>query len=157
MPFSTDDLENVRKDLAQLPQNRPKSVNNRDAVAALRSELAKALNLGYSVDDLAQLLSGKGLQMTAGTLKGYLQQARKKKRSQKKTSISSKSPAPLATTAGTTSGPAASTIEAPTSSSLTAGAKATANGTGDPRPTPPAIWKGTVAAPPPTPPTPRRA
>ena len=80
MPFSTDDLETLRRDLTQLPPNRPKSVNNRDAVAALTPELVAAQRRGYSVEDLAQLLSEKGLRMTAGTLKGYLQRARKNKR-----------------------------------------------------------------------------
>ena len=68
MAFSTDDLEALRRDLAQLPPARPKSVSNRDAVGALTSELAAAQRLGYSVDDLAQLLSSKGLRMTAGTI-----------------------------------------------------------------------------------------
>jgi hypothetical protein len=79
MAFSTDDLEALRRDLAQLLPNRPKSVSNRDAVGELTSELAAAQRRGYGVEDLAQLLCTKGLRMTAGTLKGYLQQGAKEK------------------------------------------------------------------------------
>ena len=78
MPFSVDDLEMLRRDLAQLPPNRPKTVSKHAAVVALVSELAAAQRLGYSVEELAELLSGKGLQMTPGTLRSYLRRARKK-------------------------------------------------------------------------------
>lgn len=157
MAFSTDDLEALRRDLAQLPPARPKSVSNRDAVGALTSELAAAQRLGYSVDDLAQLLSSKGLRMTAGTLKGYLQQARKKKRSQKKSTSSSKPPMPAPTAPGSASASAATATEPAVSSSLPTGAKPAPSGASDPRPTDPAIGKGTLAAPPPPPPTSRRS
>jgi len=119
MAFSTDDLEALRRDLAQLPPSRPKSVSNRDAVGALTSELAAAQRLGYSVDDLAQLLSSKGLRMTAGTLKGYLQQARKKKRPNKKSATTGNPGAETTATAGTTAAPA-TTASQPTSASSVA-------------------------------------
>jgi hypothetical protein len=147
MAFSTDDLEALRRDLAQLPPNRPKNVSNRDAVAALTSEIAAAQRLGYSVDELAQLLSGKGLRMTAGTLKGYLQQARKKKRPYKKTSANKP---PMAPPMADTS-PSAATARAgePTPTpALPIGAKP--NGAVGGRPTDVAIGKeaGAVPTPP---------
>lgn len=153
MPFSTDDLEALRRDLAELPPARPKNVSNRDAVGALTSELAAAQRLGYSVEELAQLLSNKGLRMTAGTLKGYLQQARKKKRSNKRSSNSGKAAVPASTAAGNTAAPA----EPVASASLPTIAKAAPNGAGDPKPTDAAIGKGTTAAPHLPPPSTRRS
>jgi hypothetical protein len=79
MPFSMDDLEMLRRDLAQLPPNRPKNVSKHDAVGALASELAAAQRLGYSVEELSELLSEKGLHITPGTLRGYLRRTRKKR------------------------------------------------------------------------------
>jgi hypothetical protein len=84
MAFSMDDLETLRRDLAQLPPNRPKIVSKHDAVAALTSELVAAQRLGYSVEELAELLSAKGLAMTPGTLRGYLRRTRKKRPAPKK-------------------------------------------------------------------------
>jgi hypothetical protein len=157
MPFSTDDLEALRRDLAELPPARPKNVSNRDAVGALTSELAAAQRLGYSVEELAELLSGKGLRMTAGTLKGYLQQARKRKRSQKKRNGFGKAAVRPPIGVGSTTAAAAPAAEPTASSSLPAGAKPAPSGAGDPKPTDPAIGKGTTAAPAPPPPSTRRS
>ena len=157
MPFSTDDLEALRRDLTELPPARPKNVSNRDAVGALTSELAAAQRLGYSVEDLAQLLSSKGLRMTAGTLKGYLQQARKKKRPNRKSTSSGKPAVPAPTAPGSASASAATATEPALSSSVPTGAKPAPSGASDPRPTDTPIAKGTLAAPPPPPPPARRS
>jgi hypothetical protein len=90
MAFSTDDLEAVRHVLKELPVNRPRNVSKRDAVAALASELAAAQRRGYSVDELAAMLSTKGLAITPGTLRGYLRRTRKKRK------VSEKATAPRA-------------------------------------------------------------
>ena len=145
MAFSTDDLEALRRDLAQLPPARPKSVSNRDAVGALTSELAAAQRLGYSVDDLAQLLSSKGLRMTAGTLKGYLQQARKKKRPNKKSTTTGNAGA---ATAGSTSAPATVAGQPAPAPSVVAAARPAPHAAGEARPAEPAVGKGAPAVPP---------
>ena len=148
MAFSTDDLEALRRDLAQLPPARPKSVSNRDAVGALTSELAAAQRLGYSVDDLAQLLSSKGLRMTAGTLKGYLQQARKKKRPNKKSTTTGNPGAATAVTAGSTSAPATAADQPASAPSFPAAVRPAPHAAGEARPTEPAVGKGAPAVPP---------
>ena len=148
MAFSTDDLEALRRDLAQLPPARPKSVSNRDAVGALTSELAAAQRLGYSVDDLAQLLSSKGLRMTAGTLKGYLQQARKKKRPNKRSTTTGNPGAATAATAGSTSAPATAAGQAAPASSVPSAARPGPHAAGEARPAEPAVGKGAPAVPP---------
>jgi hypothetical protein len=68
--FRMDDLETLRRDLAQLPPNRPKNVTKHDAVAALIAEPSAAQRRDYSVEELAELRSAKGLVMTPGMLRG---------------------------------------------------------------------------------------
>ena len=89
MPVTMEELEALRRELSELPANKPRIVSKQSAVAELATELGAAQRRGYSVDDLAQLLAAKGLALTPGTLRGYLRRVRKKRRSAKKGTASS--------------------------------------------------------------------
>jgi hypothetical protein len=89
MPVTMEELEALRRELSELPANKPKIVSKQNAVAELATELAAAQRRGYSVDDLAKLLAAKGLALTPGTLRGYLRRTRKKRRPAKSGSPSS--------------------------------------------------------------------
>jgi len=78
MPITIEDVEALRRQLTELPRNRPREVNKQEAIALLASELSAAGRRGYKPDDLAHLLSERGLKMNAATLRGYLRRTRKK-------------------------------------------------------------------------------
>lgn len=77
MAITIDDVEAVRRQLAELPRNRPREVTKQEAVTLLSSELGAAKRRGYSPEDLAGLLSEKGITINAETLRGYLRRARR--------------------------------------------------------------------------------
>ena len=80
MPFTTDELEVLRRELSELPPTRPRIVSKQKAIAELTAELGAAQRRGYTIEDLAQLLADRGLAMTPGTLRGYLRRNRKRRR-----------------------------------------------------------------------------
>jgi len=100
MPVTMEELEALRRELSELPANKPRIVSKQNAVAELATELAAAQRRGYSVEDLAQLLAAKGLALTPGTLRGYLRRTRKKRRPAKNGSASSDLATPGSTGAG---------------------------------------------------------
>jgi hypothetical protein len=85
MPISTDDVEALRSILASLPRNQPKQVSKQEAIASLVSELGAAQRRGYSADDLARLMSEKGIEVNGPTLRNCLRRLRKKRRPHDKT------------------------------------------------------------------------
>lgn len=78
MPLNIEDLEILRRDLAELPPARPQVVSTQAAVLELAKELNGAMRRGYTVEELVGVLAGRGLAITVGTLRGYLRQAKKK-------------------------------------------------------------------------------
>ena len=85
MPISTDDVEALRSILASLPRNQPKQVSKQEAIASLVSELGAAQRRGYNADDLARLMSEKGIDINGPTLRNCLRRLRKKRRPHDKT------------------------------------------------------------------------
>jgi len=62
MAISVDDVESLRSVLSGLSRHQPKQVSKQEAIASLVSELADELCApGYSADDLAGLMSEKGI------------------------------------------------------------------------------------------------
>lgn len=80
MPISVDDVETIRNALRALPRNEPKQVTKQEAIASLASELGAAQRRGYSAEDLARLISEKGIEINSMALKNYLRQSRKPKK-----------------------------------------------------------------------------
>jgi hypothetical protein len=72
MAITIDDIEALRRRLAELPRNQPTQVSKQEAIALLATELGAARRRGYSPDDLAQMLSEQGVAINAATLRGYL-------------------------------------------------------------------------------------
>jgi hypothetical protein len=84
MSISVDDVEALRSILSSLPRHQPKQVSKQEAIASLVSELAAAQRRGYSADDLARLMSEKGIDINGPTLRNCLRRLRKKRRSRDK-------------------------------------------------------------------------
>jgi hypothetical protein len=59
-------------------------VSKQEAIASLVSELAAAQRRGYSADDLARLMSEKGIDINGPTLRNCLRRLRKKRRARDK-------------------------------------------------------------------------
>ncbi len=110
MSISVDDVESLRSILSALPRHQPKQVSKQEAIASLVSELAAAQRRGYSADDLARLMSEKGIEINGPTLRNCLRRLRKKRRARDKPQIGevSAGPTPAASSAssGQKNGPA---------------------------------------------------
>jgi hypothetical protein len=117
MSISVDDVEALRSILSSLPRHQPKQVSKQEAIAALVSELAAAQRRGYSADDLARLMSEKGIDINGPTLRNCLRRLRKKRRARDKAKArqpnAARAPASTATTAGDKKVPAVAGTEAP--------------------------------------------
>jgi hypothetical protein len=77
MAITIDDIEALRRKLAELPRHQAREVSKQDAIALLATELGSARRRGYSPDELAQLLSEQGVAINAATLRGYLRKNRR--------------------------------------------------------------------------------
>jgi hypothetical protein len=80
MSITVDDVEALRRVLAELPRNQPKQVSKQETVALLAAELGAAQRRGYKPEDLAQIFSERGIAINAATLRGYLRRNRKSSR-----------------------------------------------------------------------------
>jgi hypothetical protein len=80
MPISVDDVEAIRGILSTLPRNEPKHVTKQEAIALLASELCAAQRRGYNAEDLARLISERGIEVNGMALKNYLRQSRKSRK-----------------------------------------------------------------------------
>jgi hypothetical protein len=84
MPISVDDVEVLRSILSALPRHQPQQVSQQEAIASLASELRVAQRRGYTTDDLARLMSEKGVEINGPTLRNCLRRLRKKRRARDK-------------------------------------------------------------------------
>ncbi len=75
MPYTLEDAEALKAELATMPDadNKKKALTKRGAVAVLSEELRRMHSRkGYSTNELAALLTAKGLAITPQTLRSYL-------------------------------------------------------------------------------------
>jgi hypothetical protein len=79
MAITIDDVEALKRELEELPRNQPRQVTKQEAVAMLASHLGSAKRRGYSPEELAGILSARGIEINAPTLRGYLRRNRKKR------------------------------------------------------------------------------
>ena len=79
MAITLDDVEALKRELEELPRNQPRQVTKQEAIAMLASHLGAAKRRGYSPEELANLLSRKGIAINTATLRGYLRRNRKKR------------------------------------------------------------------------------
>jgi hypothetical protein len=106
MKIGIAQIEAIREALMALPpaSKIPNSGTKRGAVAALAPELLSLRRQGYGLETLAAFLKEKGLAISSGTLKNYLQRAgatRTKRRQIKIIVTQDERPAPAPTRAVT--------------------------------------------------------
>jgi hypothetical protein len=78
MRFSKEDLAAVAGRLKELPgKDDARKHTKRAAIAMLSREIAELKRRGYTLEQVAEALSGSGLPITTPTLKNYLHRQRR--------------------------------------------------------------------------------
>ena len=73
MTITPTDIDLLRSELSQLPPKQKKHLTARDVVTALENDIrAKISTDGYSLKDVAEEMSRRGVQISASTLGSYL-------------------------------------------------------------------------------------
>ena len=70
-------VEQAGSYLQELPEKPKENLSLREAVGQLRDQIQAALAKGYSYDDLAKMLTEKGIEISATTLKSYVPAGRR--------------------------------------------------------------------------------
>jgi hypothetical protein len=70
-------LSGASSSLQSLPAKPKESWSLREAVSVLQESISAALAKGYSYEEVAKMLSGKGVDISASSLKSYLSAARR--------------------------------------------------------------------------------
>lgn len=77
--ISKSSIDQVTQTLQNLPEKPKENWSLREAVAQLQEQISAALNKGYSYDEVAQMLTQQGVEISASSLKSYLSVARRQK------------------------------------------------------------------------------
>jgi hypothetical protein len=79
--FTLSKVEEIRKELKLVPAVGPEGrpMTKQSAVRALHGEITNLGKRGYSLEQIAEMLSVRGLQLSPATLRGYLRKPRKAK------------------------------------------------------------------------------
>lgn len=72
-------LDNVTLTLQDLPEKPKENWSLREAVAVLQESISVALGKGYSYEEIAKMLTTKGVDISASSLKSYLSAAKRQK------------------------------------------------------------------------------
>lgn len=72
MNVNKQSVEQAGSYLQELPEKPKENLSLREAVGQLRDQIQAALAKGYSYDDLAKMLTEKGIEISATTLKSYV-------------------------------------------------------------------------------------
>lgn len=72
-------LDNATSTLKGLPEKPKENWSLREAVAVLQESISAALGKGYSYEEVAKMLSEKGIEISASSLKSYLSAAKRQK------------------------------------------------------------------------------
>jgi hypothetical protein len=72
-------LESATSTLEGLPEKPKENWSLREAVSMLQESISAALGKGYSYEEIAKMLSEKGVEISASSLKSYLSAAKRQK------------------------------------------------------------------------------
>lgn len=73
----SDVVKEVNLFLQELPEKQKDDYSLKEAVDKLKEPLQDALSKGYTYDDLVKILAGRGIKISALTLKNYLPSGKK--------------------------------------------------------------------------------
>ena len=79
MEYTVEQVDQVQEGLLALPAIEPskRKLDKQAAVKCLRDAIATVQQRGYTLEQIAESMSGLGIQITTPTLKSYLQRAKK--------------------------------------------------------------------------------
>jgi DNA-binding transcriptional MerR regulator len=86
MSYTVEKVEKVAEKLRSLPpapENKKRQVSKQEAVKILADEITSLQKRGYSIEQIAELMRGEGLDFATPSLRSYLQRAKQKKRIKK--------------------------------------------------------------------------
>lgn len=76
---SRSSLDGASSTLQRLPEKPKENWSLREAVSALQESISLALSKGYSYEEVSEMLSTKGIRISASSLKSYLSAAKRQK------------------------------------------------------------------------------
>jgi hypothetical protein len=79
------DVDHVGQFLQELPEKPKEDLSLREAVSDLRTFIQAALAKGYTYDELATILSAKGIEISPSTLKNYVPSGKRQASREKQT------------------------------------------------------------------------
>jgi len=79
--ITLDTIERAKQALLDMPDKAPsqRAVTSREAVAALKKEIQALQKRGYTLEEIADCLSGKGVPIASHTLRAYMQRVSAKR------------------------------------------------------------------------------
>jgi hypothetical protein len=80
MGYRKEDIERLNASLAELPELSNFEVTKLEAVRLLKSTIRGLQAKGYRLDKIAEVVSARGVNITATTLKNYLHRAKPRRR-----------------------------------------------------------------------------
>lgn len=82
MGRTVEQAEALAEKLRSLPavENKKRVISKAEEIKLLANEIAAMQGRGYTIQQVAEILTGNGLDIGAGTLKSYLQRAKGEKR-----------------------------------------------------------------------------
>ena len=84
MSYTKSQIEEFSRRLKELPAiEKPAQMSKLETIKALKPEIIAMQKKGYEVEKIAEALTSLGLEITAQTLKSYLQKASVKKNYQR--------------------------------------------------------------------------
>jgi hypothetical protein len=78
-------IDHATSTLEELPEKPKENWSLREAVAHLQVHISSALSKGYSYEEVAKMLTEKGIEISASSLKSYLSAAKRQKETAPKT------------------------------------------------------------------------
>ncbi|MBW4518153.1 MAG: hypothetical protein KME16_00265 [Scytolyngbya sp. HA4215-MV1] len=86
-----ESIEYASTFLQQLPEKPKENLSLREAINQLRDQLKAALIKGYSYEDLAKMLTGKGIEISPSTLKNYVPSGKRQAAKEQAAAVPTKS------------------------------------------------------------------
>lgn len=79
MKYTKEQIETIASELRNMPPIKANhGYSKQEAIKMLAKEIASLQKRGYTLDQVAETLSGKGISIATPTLKNYLQRAKAK-------------------------------------------------------------------------------
>jgi hypothetical protein len=86
MGYTVEKIESVAekfRNLPPAPENKKREVSKQEIVKMLANEISGLQERGYTIEQIAELMRGEGLDFATPVLRSYLQRTKQKRRTKK--------------------------------------------------------------------------